>query len=146
MWGTKKSAVPGSTTPLPPSSSGGPATGGAASGGTPAKEKSSSYECFQADGDVVTVAVFAPDATRRDIGDFSPTAAQAAAVAAAAESTGVEGGGGGRDRHRRGNSLGDRHEGEAALAEAPAQGQIIVTAGYAGEIRCYENVGIPRWL
>ena len=39
-----------------------------------------------------------------------------------------------------------RAEGERAFAAGMAIGQIIVTAGYSGEIRIYENVGAPRWL
>ena len=27
-----------------------------------------------------------------------------------------------------------------------AYGQVIVTCGYQGEVKLYENVGIPRWL
>jgi hypothetical protein len=49
-------------------------------------------------------------------------------------------------RHQRSNSLGDRAEGEAALAAARACGQVLLTAGYTGEIRVYENIGLPQWL
>jgi len=27
-----------------------------------------------------------------------------------------------------------------------AYGQVIITAGYQGEIKIYENIGNPRWL
>jgi hypothetical protein len=39
-----------------------------------------------------------------------------------------------------------RAEGERAFAAGMAMGQIIVTAGYSGEIRIFENVGLPCWL
>ena len=39
-----------------------------------------------------------------------------------------------------------RAEGERAFAAGMAIGQIIVTAGYSGEIRIFENVGSPCWL
>jgi hypothetical protein len=37
-------------------------------------------------------------------------------------------------------------EGERAFAAGMAIGQIIVTAGYSGEIGVFENVGSPQWL
>ena len=37
-------------------------------------------------------------------------------------------------------------EGELAFAAGMAIGQIIVTAGYSGEIRIFENVGPPQWI
>ena len=49
-------------------------------------------------------------------------------------------------RHQRSNSLGDRGEGELALAGARARGQVLVTAGYTGEIKVYENIGPPQWV
>ena len=39
-----------------------------------------------------------------------------------------------------------RLEGERAFAAGMAIGQIIVTAGYSGEIRIFENVGPPQWI
>ena len=39
-----------------------------------------------------------------------------------------------------------KEEGERAFAAAMAIGQIVVTAGYSGEIRVFENVGSPQWL
>ena len=39
-----------------------------------------------------------------------------------------------------------RLEGELAFAAGMAIGQIIVTAGYSGEIRIFENVGPPQWI
>ena len=35
---------------------------------------------------------------------------------------------------------------ELAFAAGMAIGQIIVTAGYSGEIRIFENVGPPQWI
>ena len=37
-------------------------------------------------------------------------------------------------------------EGERAFAAGMAIGQIVITAGYSGEIRIFENVGSPQWL
>lgn len=79
------------------------------------QEKSASYECFQANGDVVTVAAFAPTSCHRPPETLTPTAAAAA--------------------HQRTDSLGDRAEGEAALAAARARGQVLVTAGEGGRTR-----------
>ncbi|KAI7845453.1 hypothetical protein COHA_001003 [Chlorella ohadii] len=89
-------------------------------------EKNASYECFQANGDVVTVAVFAPAACHRAVDSFSPTGVAA--------------------EHQRSDSLENRAEGEAALAAARARGQVLVTAGYTVEIKIYENIGLPQWL
>ena len=36
--------------------------------------------------------------------------------------------------------------GEAVVAAAKAFGQVIVTAGYSGEIKVFENLAPPRWL
>lgn len=121
VWGTRKSEVP-------PSGAGGGA--GSAFQREPenplAKEKNASYECFQANGDIVTVAIFAPTSCHRSAESMSPTADAS--------------------RHQRSNSLGDQAEGEVALATARARGQVLVTAGYTGEIRVYENIGLPQWL
>jgi hypothetical protein len=68
------------------------------------------------------VALFAPESTHRVHDDGANTAAAAAA--------GGSGGGG---------------EVRQAVA-ATARGQVIVTAGYGGEIKVYENVGLPQWL
>lgn len=62
------------------------------------KEKSSSYECFHAHDDIITVAVFAPDTASRVV----DTSVHAAAT--------------------------------------HATGQIILTAGYSGEIKVFENL------
>lgn len=35
---------------------------------------------------------------------------------------------------------------ESAMCQARAMGRLIVTAGYSGSIRVYENVGLPHWL
>lgn len=57
------------------------------------KAKSSSYECFHAHDDIITVAVFAPDIASR-----------------------------------------------ASDAPSSATGQVILTAGYSGEIKVFENL------
>lgn len=35
---------------------------------------------------------------------------------------------------------------EAAMCQARAVGRLIVSAGYTGEIKVFENVGLPRWV
>ena len=66
------------------------------------------------------------------------------------ERGGGEGEGGERRRGSRRRRLlrarGGEGRGERAFAAGMAVGQIIVTAGYSGEIRIFENVGTPRWL
>lgn len=37
-------------------------------------------------------------------------------------------------------------EGEVAIASAAGVGQMIVTTGYGGEIKLWENLGAPMWL
>lgn len=67
------------------------------------KEKSSSYECFHAHDDIITVAAFAPDTAYRV------------------------------------------QDGLEASQSAPSTtlGQVILTAGYSGEIKVFENLVVP---
>jgi len=67
------------------------------------KEKNSSWESFQVSDDVVTSAIFAPEAVQ--LRPVSPEKAKYAAF-----------------------------------------GQVILTCGYKGEIKIYENTGTPQWL
>lgn len=67
------------------------------------KEKNSSWESFQVSDDVVTSAIFAPEAVQ--LKPVSPEKAKYAAF-----------------------------------------GQVILTCGYKGEIKIYENTGTPQWL
>jgi len=83
------------------------------------REKVGAYECFFANGDTVTVAVFAPCAAHRSIVDGTVKS----------EIQPVVGGGG------------QSHNKEACDGNRGARGQVIVTAGYTGELRIYENVG-----
>jgi hypothetical protein len=36
--------------------------------------------------------------------------------------------------------------GDSALKSERALGQVILTAGYNGEIKVFENLGAPQWL
>lgn len=36
--------------------------------------------------------------------------------------------------------------GQAAIASAKAYGQVILTAGYDGVIKVFENLSTPHWL
>jgi len=140
IWSTAKTYLPGS--PERPTESNRSRTGAAVPGEAPSqsppKEKNASYESFQAAGDVVTVALFAPECTHRTEESMSPTAA---ATPLSAEFRNVVGALQGAGPAGRGA--------EVALlngAQGSARGQVIVTSGYGGEIRIYENVGLPQWL
>lgn len=132
VWNTKKSSLPGSPewnrsqqAVGSSSSRRGTASSQAsanasvedAAGGTGTKEKNSSFESFQVSNDVVTVALFAPECTQRKLDT---------AQEALGSSSGVV----------------DAHSAEYY----GLRGQVIVTAGYSGEIRIYENIGMPQWL
>ena len=73
-------------------------------------------------------------------------AASAPANAAAAKAKAANGDGGVPKATALDARAEARAEGERAFAAGMAVGQIIVTAGYSGEIRIFENVGTPRWL
>ncbi len=77
-------------------------------------------------------------------GGRAPSALSAAAASRdARESPGRPGRGGDGDRDEAAKA---KAEGERAFAAAMAIGQIVVTAGYSGEICVFENVGSPQWL
>ena len=77
-------------------------------------------------------------------GGRAPNASSAAAASRdARESPGRPGRGGDGDRDEAAKA---KAEGERAFAAAMAIGQIVVTAGYSGEICVFENVGSPQWL
>ncbi|KAL0043328.1 hypothetical protein WJX79_001633 [Trebouxia sp. C0005] len=67
------------------------------------KDKSSSYECFHAHDDIITVAVFAPDTAHRMM-DGQNTALPVA---------------------------------------TSTLGHVILTAGYSGEVKVFENLAVP---
>ena len=76
----------------------------------------------------------------------APNASSAAAASRdenARESPGRPGRGSDGDRDEAAKA---KAEGERAFAAAMAIGQIVVTAGYSGEICVFENVGSPQWL
>ena len=66
------------------------------------KEKSSSYECFHANDDIITCAIFAPETAYRILDASLPQPANATNF-----------------------------------------GQVILTAGYTGEIKVFENLAVP---
>ena len=104
-----------------------------------AKEKNASYESFQVANDVITVALFGPECTHRPLDNFSPTALAAAEEAAAGgalamtQTPAAAGGSGGGANLNLGGAT-------------AARGQVILAAGYSGEIKIYENIGLPQWL
>lgn len=88
----------------------------------------------------MTVAVFAPESTHRPLDNVSPSAASRTGTAGPGDALG------GPEVVTNADSLGDRPEGEAALAAGRARGQVILTAGYSGEVTVFCNLGLPQWL
>lgn len=131
---------PGSSTTITPTTTTSTTTSTTAAAAGPlkdpvAKEKNAAFESFQVASDVITVALFGPECTHRPLDNFSPTAVAAAEEAAAT-------GGGGR-----GTLEQSIVESAASLGRATAaRGQVILAAGYSGEIKIYENIGLPQWL
>ena len=105
------------------------------------QEKNASYESFQVANDVITVALFGPDCTHRSLDSISTTAA-AAAVASTEEPLSVAGGSGLRVNI----DVGGSSKSKSGLSASAARGQVILAAGYSGEINIYENIGLPQWL
>ena len=132
----------------------------------PKLEKSGSYESFHAHDDIATVAIFAPDAARRPLSRKSPRVTDkvgpslcpalvcpaecydhcecsCAQVASASESMvrlGL------RSKFSKEEAAEAAVAGEAAVASAKAFGQVLLTAGYDGEIKVFENLAPPHWL
>ena len=111
------------------------------------KDKNSSFESFTAHSDIVTNAIFAPQNTRRTStpalhpGMAPATKAAEALVKPSLKRLGVS------SKSRADQEREEAQKaGEAAVAAAAAVGQIIVTSGYSGEIRVFENLGLPMWL
>ena len=109
-------------------------------------DKNSSFESFFAHDDIVTSAVFAPlqdDPTKRVEGKGGiapPTKAAQALVKPSLKRLGL-----GKTRADQEREDAQR-AGETAMKAAAAVGQTIVTSGFSGEIRIFENVGLPIWL
>ena len=114
------------------------------------REKNDTYESFQSHEDIVTVSLFAPDQVRRvhkpKLGEDAPLPTKAAAALVRPDSLKL-----GLSTRLWQNRKKDKEAeaqkvGEAAVAAAAAVGQVIVTAGYSGKIRIFENAGLPTWL
>ena len=111
-------------------------------------DKNASFESFLAHNDIVTSAVFAPlqndPATTKKIagslGIAPPTKAAEALVKPSLKRLGL-----GKSRADQEREEAQR-AGETAMRAAAAVGQRIVTSGFSGEIRIFENVGLPIWL
>lgn len=117
------------------------------------RDKHRSFETFAAHKGTVTVALLAPavslqlraphahDGRARD--SLLPAAAPTRAAAALLQP---------ESAHRWFSSLTEAEAveahaaGEAAMAKRAGYGQIVVTAGYRGEIRVFENFGEPEWI
>ena len=119
------------------------------------RDKHSSYETFAAQEDLVTVSLFAPEPVRAQANSRQlmrrlkgrpvpgPTRAAAALIGTR--------GGDKKKKHGAPENLGEEEAaafaaGEAAVEAAASVGQIIVTAGYSGDIRIFENSGLPAWI
>ena len=97
---------------------------------------------------MVTVALFGPESVHRSLDGLSPTGANSPMSGSGGNNTelekdamaklvGTSGGGGG------GGGGGASSSSVMAVA---ARGQVILAAGYSGEIKIYENIGLPQWL
>mmetsp|Transcript_1600 Transcript_1600/g.3523 ORF Transcript_1600/g.3523 Transcript_1600/m.3523 type:complete len:757 (+) Transcript_1600:184-2454(+) len=110
------------------------------------RDKNASFEAFLAHDDIVTTALFAPQSTRRTSspsllpGMAPPTKAAEALVQPSLKRLGLNKSRADQQREEA------QKAGEAAVAAAAAVGQIIITSGYSGEIRVFENLGLPLWL
>ena len=110
-------------------------------------DKNASCEQFLAHDDIVTSAIFAPlsdDVTgrvSRNLGIAPPTAAAEALVKPSLKRLGL----GGKTKADQEREDAQR-AGDMAMKAAAAVGQTIVTSGYSGEIRVFENIGLPIWL
>ena len=110
-------------------------------------DKNASFEQFLAHDDIVTSAIFAPlsdDVTARvsrNLGIAPPTAAAEALVKPSLKRLGL----GGKTKADQEREDAQR-AGDMAMKAAAAVGQTIVTSGFSGEIRVFENIGLPIWL
>eukprot|EP00884_Botryococcus_braunii_P023494 jgi/Botrbrau1/9829/Bobra.0313s0008.1 len=105
------------------------------------REKSSSYECFHAHDDIVTVAMFAPETAWRATRLKGPTTVpKLTGMAEQLNRLGMLG------KFSREEAIHAAAAGEDALCARRAYGQVIVTAGYSGGIKVFENLGTPHWL
>lgn len=115
------------------------------------REKNDTYESFQSHDDIVTVSLFAPDQVRRvrkpKVGEDTPLQPTKAAAALVRPDSSKFGLSTRLRQNRKKDKEAEAHKvGEAAVAAAAAVGQVIVTAGYSGKIRIFENAGLPTWL
>ena len=97
------------------------------------RDKQPAFECFEAHDDIVTVAIFVPGSRLQRPVRAAAKSTKAAAAAVPLESL------------RTPDSIATA-EGEVAIASTASLGQMIVTTGYGGEIKLWENVGRPSWL
>ncbi|QDZ17522.1 WD40 repeat domain-containing protein [Chloropicon primus] len=107
-------------------------------------DKNASFESFLASDDIVTSAVFAPHhdnvTISGNLGIAPPTKAAEALVKPSLKRLGL-----GKTKADQEREDAQR-AGETAMRAAAAVGQTIVTSGFSGEIRVFENVGLPIWL
>eukprot|EP00898_Chlorokybus_atmophyticus_P007755 jgi/Chlat1/7981/Chrsp7S07742 len=105
------------------------------------KDKNSSYECFTAHDNIVTVAIFAPPAM---IGSRPKFVTAPDTLGVGSPST--------RGRFSLVGKAADEQiraaeaAGQAAFSHGMGVNQVIITAGYNGDIRTFANVGLPQTL
>uniref|UniRef100_A0A061SIM7 Wd repeat-containing protein 44 n=1 Tax=Tetraselmis sp. GSL018 TaxID=582737 RepID=A0A061SIM7_9CHLO len=112
------------------------------------KDKNQSYECFQLQEDIVTVALFGPESLRRHLSPSlsvaSPPTRAASALLPSAWQWSPE-----RGVLRVGNHS-DSKQNEAreqdSAAAVPALREVLVAAGNEGSIKIFENTAPARWL
>lgn len=132
------------------------------------RDKHSSYERFKAQEEVVTAALFAPEPVRQaassnnarqrwmakdgnDEGGGSPTEAAQALVKSRLRSTSPVPLDGSPSANcgtspRRSDAAEAQEAVQHAVEAGASLGQVVLTAGYTGELRIYENHALPMWL
>jgi len=120
-------------------------------------DKHSSYEMFAAQEDIVTVALFAPEAVRARgnssiarrarLESVAPPTRAAEALVMGSQGCGTKAEGAGSRRLTQKDIEAEAMAaGEAAVAAAASVGQVMVASGYSGNVRVFENFGAPLWL
>ena len=108
------------------------------------KDKHASFECFLAHQHIVSVAIFAP----RKHSCVRPTAAASTEelVSAAQPPAGTSARKLQSQKVINAEARAAAAAGVAAVAAAAAVGRVIISAGYSGEIKVFQNFGLPSWI
>jgi len=100
------------------------------------KDRHASYECFPAHSEIVTSALVAPRqyycVRKVEVTERGPPSGSSAERL--------------RGRTTEAEAQAALAAGERAVTEAAGTGLVLITAGYGGEIRIFENYGLPEWI